>query len=91
MFWKVRAIPARAFSSGAFPVTSFPANRIRPPLGFSTPEIRLKAVVLPEPFGPIKPTSSPFATEKDTPSRARTPPKLLASASTARSAGSAVT
>ena len=64
--------PAGAFSSGALPVTSWPRKRIRPrPLGFSTPEIRLKAVVLPEPFGRSVRRSSPCATEGGTRRRAR--------------------
>jgi len=33
-------------------------------------------VVLPAPFGPIRPTSSPGSMSKSTPATARTPPKL---------------
>ncbi len=33
MFWKVRAMPAARIRSGRRPVTSWPLNRIRPPVG----------------------------------------------------------
>ena len=36
-----------------------PSNRMRPPLGRSTPEIMLNSVVLPAPFGPITLQISP--------------------------------
>src|SRR3981081_1536830 len=35
----------------------------------------LTRVVLPAPFGPIRPWMAPFSTSSDTPSTARTPPK----------------
>src|ERR1700687_5772911 len=35
----------------------------------------LTSVVLPAPFGPIRPWIAPFSTSSDTPSTARTPPK----------------
>src|SRR5437773_1118108 len=37
--------------------------------------MRLTAVLLPEPLGPIRPTISPSATVRSRPSSARTPPK----------------
>src|SRR5262245_48309832 len=44
---------------------------------------RLKTVVLPAPFGPMIVNTSPGSTAKLTPSRARTPPKLIARSSAA--------
>ena len=43
----------------------------------SAPEIRLSIVVLPEPFGPIRPTISPRSTSNDTSSTATRPPNAL--------------
>ena len=45
----------------------------------------LKAVVLPAPFGPISPETMPFATSKETPSRATIPPKRSVTSRTERS------
>ena len=52
-------------------------------LGFSAPAIRLKVVLFPEPFGPIRPRISPSATSNATFLTARKPSKLLVSPSTA--------
>ena len=41
------------------------------------PSMRLKAVVLPEPFGPISAVIDPSGTTKEQPSMARTPPKCF--------------
>src|SRR5262245_50558359 len=49
---------------------------------------RLKIVVLPAPFGPMIVKTWPGSTSKLTPSRARTPPKLIARS---RASNSAVT
>ncbi len=49
----------------------------RPAVGGNRPQIRLTIVLLPEPFGPIRPRISPRATARSTPSTARTPPKCL--------------
>src|SRR5258708_18917897 len=51
-FWKLRVRPARARASGGIDVTSRPSIRTRPASGASSPDSRLKSVVLPEPFGP---------------------------------------
>jgi hypothetical protein len=37
----------------------------------------LKSVVLPDPFGPIRPQISPGATSKETPSSATMPPNRI--------------
>ena len=46
------------------PSMACPANRMLPESGRSTPEIRLSAVVLPEPLGPSRPTIWPDCTVK---------------------------
>src|SRR5215472_10547810 len=48
-----------------------------PPVGRPNPNSRRISVVLPEPFGPIRPNVSPVVTAKDTPSSASTEPKRL--------------
>src|SRR6478735_5133165 len=45
----------------------------------------LTSVVLPAPFGPIRPYIEPRSTSSDTPSTARTPPKCLWTLSSRRS------
>ena len=73
--WKVRARPSRAIWCGRLRVMSWPSKRTRPRLAGCTPVIMLISVVLPAPFGPIRPRISPCATEKLTPSTALSPPK----------------
>src|SRR5713101_7748468 len=77
--WNVRAIPRWQTASGVRPPISAPSKRMLPAVGVSAPEMQLKAVVLPEPFGPMRPRISPFLTSKDTPLRAVNPPKRLVS------------
>ena len=50
---------------------------MEPAEGGSAPEMQLKQVVLPEPLGPMRPRISPGLTSKETPWRARKPPKRL--------------
>src|SRR5262249_53476293 len=57
------------------PAMSVPRSRIRPPSGRRAPLIRLKSVVLPEPFGPMTPRTAPAGTSKLTSRTARTPAK----------------
>ncbi len=52
------------------PVMFSPQNSTAPPVGLICPNMLLKSVVLPEPFGPITPTISPGPTEIETPSTA---------------------
>ena len=59
------------------PTADIPSKTISPELTGNTPVIKLNSVVLPAPFGPITPNTSPCLTPKDTPVRAATPPKLL--------------
>jgi hypothetical protein len=55
-FWKVRAMPRRTMPcTGVFSRVS-PSNSTSPSFGRYNRVITLKAVVLPAPFGPIKPT-----------------------------------
>ena len=51
---------------------SRPSRRILPLSGASSAAISISSVVLPEPLGPYSATSSPAATDIDTPSTART-------------------
>src|ERR1035437_4720213 len=75
--WKVRAMPSRACASGVALVTSWPLNRMVPAVGCRSPARQLKNVLLPAPFGPIRPTMSPSVTLRSAPSTARKPPKLM--------------
>src|SRR5882672_977404 len=62
-----------------------------PPSGVSAPAMRLNRVVLPDPFGPMMPTSSPAASVKLTSWTARTPPKPFETLSTSSRATGGVT
>ena len=59
--WNVRAMPLAAiWRGGRASVTSSPRNTIAPGVRLgSVPVIRLSSVVLPAPFGPIRPSTSP--------------------------------
>ena len=61
---KVREIPNFANSCGFGQSNFLPSNEIEPLSGSTNPEITLKIVVLPAPFGPIKPTTELGATFK---------------------------
>ena len=50
---------------------------MEPALGTRAPEMQLKAVVLPEPFGPMSPRISPSRTSNDTSLRAMNPPNCF--------------
>src|SRR5215510_7578571 len=73
--WNVRAMPRWQIWCAGRPVMSSSRNRIEPAVGRSVPAIRLKVVLLPDPFGPMRPTISPSRTSKDTRLTARNPPK----------------
>src|SRR6266852_3685212 len=62
MSWNVRAMPRRYTASALSPVMSSSLKRTRPPDGRSTPVTQLNSVVLPDPFGPMIPRSSPRST-----------------------------
>src|SRR4029450_8651531 len=56
-----------------------------PPFTGSTPDTQLMRVVLPEPFGPMRPKRSPALTDRLTPFSAVKPPKRLTSPCTSSS------
>ena len=73
--WKVRTMPAWAIAYAGLPARSWPSNLQLPPSARSKPVSRLKNVVLPAPFGPIRATMRPASIEKSSTDTARTPPK----------------
>src|SRR5438128_6819231 len=72
-----RATPGRASASGESPSSRSPPSRISPPSAGVRPLITLKSVVLPAPFGPMRPVIEPSRTESVHPASASTPPKRL--------------
>ena len=52
--WNERASPMRAIAAGELPVMLRPLKWIRPAVGVRKCVSRLKNVVLPAPFGPIR-------------------------------------
>jgi hypothetical protein len=60
----------------------YPAISAEPEVGLRSVESMLMVVVLPAPFGPRKPKSSPVATEKEIPSTAVKLPNFLINLST---------
>src|SRR4029078_11329085 len=73
--WKVRPMPRLIMRCGAVPAISTPSNSIEPAVGTSVPDSMLKIVLLPEPFGPIRPRISPCSTRNETLLTAVKPPK----------------
>ena len=69
--------------------TSRPSSTMLPARGGTKPQTTLKSVVLPAPFGPITPTTSPRPTLNDTPASAANPPNMTLTSRTTRPAGSA--
>src|ERR1700712_3693084 len=64
--------------AGFIPVMSRPLNLIVPRVGGKNEVSRLKHVVLPAPFGPIKAWIVPVSTRSETPSPAKKPPNSRA-------------
>ena len=81
-------MPLLMMRCGARPAISAPSNRIDPAVGASVPDSMLKIVLLPEPFGPIRPRISPCSTLNDTLLTAVKPPKRFTNPSTASTARS---
>ena len=73
--WKVRARPSRANWCGRAPVTSRPSTKIRPSFGSCMPVATLNSVVLPAPFGPMRPMICPSCRSRLTLLTASRPPK----------------
>src|SRR5438552_10442557 len=82
--WKLRARPMRMRLCAACPQMSSPSKRMLPSSFLSVPAMQLTSVLLPEPFGPMRPTRSPGRTRKSTPSSAVKPPKRLVTPRTSR-------
>src|SRR6266511_5769983 len=75
-------MPLLMIRCGATPAISAPSNTIDPAVGTSVPDSMLKIVLLPEPFGPIRPRISPCSTRNDTLLTAVKPPKRFTNPST---------
>ncbi len=64
------AKPSRTSSWGGRPSIDLPSKRIAPPVGFRSPEIARRVVVLPAPLPPMSVTICPASTLSVTPLRA---------------------
>src|SRR3954447_7392012 len=73
--WNVRPIPILARLSTVAPVMSTPLNRTRPLVGGCSPLMTLNSVVLPAPFGPMRPVIEPGSADSDASLTAVMPPK----------------
>ena len=71
---------------GGRPPISSPANVTEPAVGAYMPAMQLKVVLLPEPFGPIRPRISPSLTSNETFETAVKPPNILVRPETDRRA-----
>ena len=63
--WKLRARPRRVRSCAVRPSSVRPAKRTLPVSWRSVPQMQFTSVLLPEPFGPIRPTRSPGDVQLD--------------------------
>ena len=88
-FWKVRLMPRSTIRCGGVLSMLRPPNRISPPAGVYRRLTQLNKVVLPAPFGPIKPSNWRGARSNDTSSSATMPPKRTPTLRTASSVCSA--
>ena len=79
---------ARALVRGR-PSTARPSKRTEPCSFCSVPQMQLTSVLLPEPFGPIRPRRSPAGTLSEMFSSATKPPKRLPRSSTSSRFGHA--
>ena len=87
-FWNVRAIPRRITSCARRVNSSWPAKRMLPAVGWYSRLTQLNKLVLPAPFGPIKPTIWPSTMSNETLSSAATPPKRRLTSRTDNNASS---
>src|SRR5512139_1122902 len=77
MFWKVQAMPKFMISQVLTPTMFWPLKRMLPEPSFRIPLISRTRVLLPAPFGPMRPIISFRFMEKLTLLMARSPPKSL--------------
>src|SRR2546421_2428676 len=84
-FWNVLTRPRVATWSGRRPPMFSPFHSTAPALAGASRAITLRSVVLPEPFGPMMPTTSPRSTVNDTFETAMRPLKRLVTARTSSS------
>src|SRR5215471_146253 len=78
-------MPSRHRAAASSLVTVRPANRISPAPGARSPEMRPKRLVLPAPFGPTIPTTSPAPTASDRSSAMTTRPNRFVTRSSSSS------
>src|SRR3990170_3391065 len=83
--WKVRMSPRWASSCGRAPSSGTPSSSTRPASFATKPVMTSNRVVLPEPFGPIKPVTAAGAATSETPPRTVTAPNRLTIRSIERS------
>jgi hypothetical protein len=72
--WKVRPIPRAKTLSGEMLVIFLSARYTCPASALAYPVMTLNSVVLPDPFGPIRPATEPSSTSTVQVSSACTPP-----------------
>src|SRR5437588_7737951 len=77
VIWNFRLMPARARSVGVNAVMSVLMKETLPCVGTSAPAIHFISVLLPEPFGPIRPWNSFSPTVSAAPSSAVSFPKIF--------------
>src|SRR5215467_1412040 len=75
--WNVRARPSLVRTCTGSPVIAFPASSTWPAVARVCPVTTSNSVVLPAPFGPAMPSTSPGPTSNETSATARRPPKSL--------------
>src|SRR5215218_6059901 len=80
--WKVRTTPSRATWCGPSLASDCPSKDQVPVLGWSKPVSRLNSVVLPAPFGPIRPVMPPRWISRWSTDTAVRPPKVRRTLST---------
>ncbi len=80
--WKERPSPAAARRRGDQRLITCPSSVIVPDAVVTNPVMASINVVLPAPFGPIRPVTSPGRNDSDTPLSAATPPKRTETSST---------
>src|SRR4249920_4117551 len=83
--WYVRPLPSRHRAAASSLVTGRPAKEIAPAPGDRSPEMRPNRLVLPAPFGPTIPTTSPGPTANDRSSAMTTRPNRFVTWSSSRS------